>query len=647
MSAPRPAPTSALEAPTGDVILVRALRHRWGGEGGELRVREWRVRRGERVALVGPSGVGKTTLLMILSGLVAPQEGEVWVGGAPLHAMSEGERRAWRGRSVGLLAQDFALLEHLSALDNVKLPASLGLRDGSSGEAEALLKAAGVWSLSARAPSALSQGERQRVAACRALLGAPAFLVADEPTAHLDPERARALLSLLSSRARDALVVVTHDLTRLGGFTQVVDVSAWRVGAEGGEAEGDLSRALNHTAHLAPPPPEPPPEPPLGPPLPRRGAAWLGARALWRYRGRTLALTLALALTGGFPVGLTLLSDRYERSLRARAQTTPLVLGAPGSRYDLALGALYLSGAKLKDLPWRTLSELETTLSIKARSLNPVPLHLKWTAGGAPLVGTTPEYYEARGLRAAQGRLPTRLGEAAVGAEAARALSLGVGSERLTDQDNLYDLASTYPIALKVVGVLSPTGTPDDAALFCDIKTAWVIEGLGHGHGEVKGEQGAHLVLSQRLNASGAHFHGDLNTFPLSAIALFPTDERAASLFKSRARRRADWAVLRPSEVVNEVLSVVLRLEGALHTLSALALTLTLALGALVSWLSAQLRAAEWAALGAIGVSRGGVARLALAELGWVVGVAVALGGAGVWALSGMSEWVATLIGAR
>lgn len=601
------------------LIEVKGLKHSWG-EGFVLQIDEWRVAQGSRVALIGASGAGKSTLLSLLAGALEPQAGILKVLGAPLHELSEGARRAWRARHVGLLSQRFAHIEHLSALEGCALPVQLHLRpEGPRPYREELddtLSALQLSALAHKRPSQLSQGEQQRFALARALLAEPPLILADEPTAHLDPLTAQETLALLQKpRDLGGLVVVTHDHELLDGFDEV-----WRL------EEGGLRRVSTSQAHPAQPhfarveeadTPKPSGAHAAPPPLMWGRLAYLGLKASAHYWGRSLALALSLALTASLPLGLSEVGGQLEQRLLERAQASPLLLGAPGSRFDLTLRSLYFKGEELQPLAWRDLKR-----SYQLGGVQAAPLHLRFSARGAPLVGTTVEYYELRGLTVSRGRLPQRLGEVTIGATLADRLSLRIGDRLMSDQQDLYNLAATYPVELEVVGLLERARSPDDEALFTDVKTCWVIEGRGHGHAQAAGQQGAELVIAQRLSGEGAapvHFHGDMGSYPISSLLITPQDERAGSLFKARAAQHNGWHVTTPSEVIHELLKVIFRVKGLLGALGQGALALTLTLGALIAWLSFSLRASEWRSLGLLGLSRAQVAFAGTAELIWVM----------------------------
>lgn len=203
-----------------------------------MRVGRLEVHTGQRAAIVGPSGSGKTTLLHLMAGILVPQTGKLIVAGQNLVQLDDGARRRFRIRQVGMVFQEFELVPWLRVVDNCLLPYLIGrglrLERETRERAVELLRATGLENRLRSYPGQLSQGERQRLALCRALVTEPAVVLADEPTGNLDPANKQKVLDLMLEQvsARGAtLVMVTHDGGLLERFDQVFDASGFAAGA--------------------------------------------------------------------------------------------------------------------------------------------------------------------------------------------------------------------------------------------------------------------------------------------------------------------------------------------------------------------------------------------------------------------------------
>lgn len=193
-----------------------------------MRLPQFAVAPGEAVTLTGPSGCGKSTLLRLLTGLLSPDSGTITLGCHTVTGARSACSRDFRLRRIGLVFQDFALLDYLTVEENVLLPIRLGGLEAPEAATRAREFAArlGIKAYWKKITGALSQGERQRVAIVRALAHAPEFIFADEPTASLDPARSDAATRLLieDARSRGApMVIVTHDAAQHRLFDRVVD----------------------------------------------------------------------------------------------------------------------------------------------------------------------------------------------------------------------------------------------------------------------------------------------------------------------------------------------------------------------------------------------------------------------------------------
>lgn len=384
--------------------------------------------------------------------------------------------------------------------------------------------------------------------------------------------------------------------------------------------------------------------------IPLGQALYLARRSLRANATRTLVLVLGLAVALFLPAFTARLGQLAQGRLLARAEASPILVGHAGNEFDLVMSSLFFRGGVRDTVPY---AEAE---ALQARHYGlVVPLFVRYTAGGSPVVGTSVEYFDARHLTLAAGRRFATLGEAVVGASVARAANLAPGDAIRTDATNLYDLSGAYPLLLRVSGVLAPTGGPDDDAILVDVKSTWAVEGLLHGHAPVT-KKDAVATTDENMEASLSiflftevtpetlptfHLHGTSADWPLTGILIFPKDARA------RDEALGDLAVdtvnqgVRPVEVVRAILDLVLRVQELLAVGGVLVVVSTLAFVGLVMSLSVRLRRDEITLLRRMGAGRGTIALILGTELA-VVATASALlawGGTSL-ATAALARWV-------
>ena len=223
------------------MIRITGLQFAYPGSNFRLQVPDLAIRSGGKTALIGPSGSGKTTLLNLVAGIGTPTAGRIVTNGVEVSSLGEAARRDFRVRNVGLVFQEFELLEHLDVLDNILLPCritpAVQIERKHRDRAKELAREVGIEDKLRRYVRKLSQGERQRVALCRALLLEPPLLLCDEPTGNLDPAAREHVLDVLFDyvcRNQTTLLTVTHDHGLLPRFDETVDFKRFHAPSEDG-----------------------------------------------------------------------------------------------------------------------------------------------------------------------------------------------------------------------------------------------------------------------------------------------------------------------------------------------------------------------------------------------------------------------------
>ncbi len=356
----------------------------------------------------------------------------------------------------------------------------------------------------------------------------------------------------------------------------------------------------------------------------------LTGRYLAANKVKTTILIVCLSITIFLPLALHQLIALYETDMLSRADATPLVVGAKGDRYDLVLKSLYFNGDPPAPISMAEVREIRS----QKRGLA-IPLHLEFTARKFPVVGTNLEYFEFRGHQPASGTLPLRLGDCVIGSGIAEELNIGAGDSILTDQASLYNIGASYPLKMHVTGVLAESNTPDDRAVFTDMKTAWIIAGIGHGHVDLTEEQHQKLLLNRdddndsvTANASvveyteitadnidSFHFHATPEQLPVTAIIAVPDSAKNSTLLRGRMSVSKTAQLLVPTEIVNELMAIVFRVKRFFDSSFLLVLVATILFLTLVVLLSLRLRKRERQTMFRIGCARGTVIRLHVAEL--------------------------------
>jgi len=353
----------------------------------------------------------------------------------------------------------------------------------------------------------------------------------------------------------------------------------------------------------------------------------------WKYikynKKKSFILVCCITIIAALPLALEVLLNESERQLALRAESSPLLIGAKGSALDLVMNSLYFGD----EVP-ETIIMAATEQVMDTGLAAPVPLYVRFKSRGFPIVGTTLDYFDFRGLEFEQGDMFTMLGQCIIGAEVARDLALKPGDYIVSSPETLFDIAGTYPLKMKITGVLAPTHSADDLAIFVDIQTAWVIQGLGHGHKDVTRTTDSSVILKKEAgnvtanakliqyaeitedNIDSFHLHGDAINFPLTAVLALPYDEKAGTILQGRyLKKEMPYQIVRPKEVIDTLMANIFKIRNVLDAVILLVGSATLLALVLVFSLSLRLREREIDVIFKLGCSRATIAKLLSAEL--------------------------------
>jgi len=353
-----------------------------------------------------------------------------------------------------------------------------------------------------------------------------------------------------------------------------------------------------------------------------------GLYLAWKYilhhKLKTIILVASITLICYLPIGLSILVDRSEEQLMQRALMTPLVIGSKGSSLDLVINTLYFESSEFDELTMSAADKIDETgfaLSI--------PMFIKFQARRFPIVGTTLDYFDFRGLETSSGDNIAVLGDCVLGAAVAEELGLGPGDTVVSSPENVLDIAGVYPLQMNIVGVLKQMHTPDDNAIFTDLKTAWVIQGLGHGHEDLaKTEDRSVLMGIEGKNYIANAKLFDNRAFPITAVIAVPHSSKDEALLMGRyISKNESSQIIKPLKVVNNLLAGIFKIKNFLDSVFFLVAISTILLLVLVIMLSLRLREKEISTMYKIGSSRFKIAELISFELLIVLIISLCLAG--------------------
>jgi putative ABC transport system permease protein len=368
---------------------------------------------------------------------------------------------------------------------------------------------------------------------------------------------------------------------------------------------------------------------------------YLALRYLTYYKVRSTVLVLALGIIVFLPNGLKKLVEESEMQMMRRADSTPLIAGKKGSPTDLVINTLYFQQEKIETLTMDLAKRMDATGFGYS-----IPVFSTFKARGFPIVGTQLDYFDFRDLELVEGKMIGFVGECVIGSNVAQELALIPGDSLISSPENFFDLAGVYPLKMNVVGVLGPSDSPDDNAIFVDLKTTWIISGLGHGHQDLVEitdptivlqrtdstvAAGAKLFMYNEINATNLdsfHFHGDPKEFPITSVIFVPEDEKGSTLLRGRfeAGELPDQMVV-PSQVVDNLLQRIFRIKEIFNSMFAVVGVATIMILGLTVTLSLRLRKDEMFTMFTIGSSRGKIFEVVTIELMVILVLSLGLAG--------------------
>ena len=356
---------------------------------------------------------------------------------------------------------------------------------------------------------------------------------------------------------------------------------------------------------------------------------YLAYKYLTFNKFRTLVLIASIGIIIFLPNGLRKLITESEQQMMSRANSTPLIVGVKGSSTDLVINSLYFQQEKIENIKSIVADKLdESGLGYS------IPILSAFNARGFPIVGTTLEYFSFRNLNLQDGRNMTYIGECVVGYKVAQDLNLSPGDSLISSPENYFDFAGVYPLKMNVVGILNPSDTPDDKAIFTDLKTNWIIMGLGHGHQDVTKTTDQSIILnkdSSNVTANAKlfiyneinqktlesfHFHGDISNYPITSVIFVPDDQKSNTILRGRfeAAEMPNQIVV-PVKVVGNLLQSIFRIKEIFNTVFVLVGFATILILGLIVTLSIRLRKDEIFTMFTIGSSRAKVTEIISFEL--------------------------------
>lgn len=335
---------------------------------------------------------------------------------------------------------------------------------------------------------------------------------------------------------------------------------------------------------------------------------FLAIKYIQHYYGKAIILSICLILTILAPLITYFLVNEYQEHLFRRCKNVPLIMGKRGNDYDLLLRSLYYQGQYPGSIYIDTENIAEKV----------IPLHLAFTAHKLyseketsykkiALVGTTLDYFSFQNLQIKSGRFPTILGEVVIGEKIAQSAQIKVNDYILSEQKNMYDISSSYPLKMKIVGILKTSHSSDDNVAFVDIKVTWIIKGLIHGHKKSnlmipKAKVHEYSEITPE-NIDSFHYHGKKEKLPITSLLIFPKNHKEKTILLADYNKTKENKLIQPLDVLQKLMSLIFRIQNVLHAYFILVIFIVILFMILTTLLSIKIRTAEFATFRKMGCS--------------------------------------------
>jgi len=329
-----------------------------------------------------------------------------------------------------------------------------------------------------------------------------------------------------------------------------------------------------------------------------------------------MALSLSLAIFFTFKACM----ENYKNNLAEGSDKSVLVLGNSPDFMQIIQNSHFFNAGETSSFPIKLLREYEDFGEV-------IPVSNKFTAYEKPIVGLDRRYFRFKGLKVSEGEYFLKVGECVIGSECAKELNLSVGDSFVNDPSSSFDLSKSNPVKLKVCGILEKNSLPDDHTIFTNLKTTWVLEGIGHSH---QPEEDDNVDSTITDLSSGPleylHFHGDENTYPLTGAILFPeNDVTKAQLIAKSKNNKTSLTVVDPIEQIQQVFEKLAGIDSFFKLLFILmSISILLILGILI-FQAASLRTKEKDTYFSLGIPKSFFYKSIFCEWILIIGLSISI----------------------